>query len=112
MKRIIAIFRQERLEDVKNALIAIGCEGITVTDVKGRGRQLGVKESYRGSSYCIDFIPKTRIELIVKKEDLDDIIEAITNSAKTGQIGDGKIFISSIDDAVRIRTGERGRKAV
>ena len=112
MKRIIAIFRQERFEDVKNALIAIGCEGLTVTEVKGRGRELGIKESYRGSSYCIEFIPKTRIELIVKKEDLDDIVNAITDNAKTGQNGDGKIFISSVEDVVRIRTGERGRKAL
>lgn len=112
MKRIIAIIRQEKFEDVKNALVAIGCEGMTVMDVKGRGRQLGIKEHYRGLSYCIDFIPKKRLELIVKTEDLEKIITTIKDSAQTGEIGDGKIFISSVEDVMRIRTGEKGRKAI
>ena len=112
MKRIVAIIRQEKLEDVKNALATIGREGMTVTEVKGRGRQLGIKESYRGSSYCIDFLPKTQIELIVKKEDLENTVDAIIDSAATGNIGDGKIFISSVEDVIRIRTGERGREAI
>ncbi|MDL2270713.1 P-II family nitrogen regulator, partial [Methanobrevibacter sp. OttesenSCG-928-I08] len=97
MKRIIAIIRQEKYESVKQALRDIGCDGMTVLEVKGRGNQLGIKESYRGSNYCIDLIPKTRIEIVIKEEDLDEVIETITNSARTGEIGDGKIFISSVD---------------
>ena len=93
MKRIIAVIRQEKYEDVKRALLAIGCEGMNVSEVKGRGHQLGIRESYRGSNYCIDLIPKTRIELIVND-------------------GDGKIFVSDVLEVVRIRTGERGSKAV
>ena len=112
MKRIIAVFRQEKFEEVKKALVAIGCEGMTVSEVKGRGRQLGVKESYRGSNYCIDLIPKTRIELIVNDEDYDDVINVIVESARTGEIGDGKIFVSDVAEVIRIRTGERGSKAV
>ena len=102
MKRIIAVIRQEKYEDVKRALLAIGCEGMNVSEVKGRGHQLGIKESYRGSNYCIDLIPKTRIELIVNDEELEDAIDA----------GDGKIFVSDVLEVVRIRTGERGSKAV
>lgn len=112
MKRIIAIIRQEKFEDVKNALASIGCEGMTTMEVKGRGRQLGIKESYRGSNYCIDFIPKTKIELIVKKEDLENIVNIIRDNAATGKIGDGKIFISPVEDVIRIRTGERGKEAI
>lgn len=112
MKRIVAIIRQEKFEDVKNALVAINCEGMTISEVKGRGRQLGIKESYRGSNYCIEFIPKTRIELIVKKEDVEKVINVIENSAKTGEVGDGKIFISAIEEVIRIRTGENGKKAI
>ena len=94
MKRIIAVIRQEKYEDVKRALLAIGCEGMNVSEVKGRGHQLGIKESYRGSNYCIDLIPKTRIELIVNDEELEDAIDAIVGSARTGEIGDGKIFLN------------------
>ena len=112
MKRIIAVIRQEKYEDVKKALLAIGCEGMNVSEVKGRGHQLGIKESYRGSNYCIDLIPKTRIELIVNDEELEDVIDAIIESARTGEIGDGKIFVSDVLEVVRIRTGERGSKAV
>ena len=99
MKRIIAVIRQEKYEEVKRALLAIGCEGMNVSEVKGRGHQLGIKESYRGSNYCID-------------EELEDAIDAIVGSARTGEIGDGKIFVSDVLEVVRIRTGERGSKAV
>ncbi|MBZ9570542.1 P-II family nitrogen regulator [Methanobrevibacter sp. TMH8] len=112
MKRVIAIIRQEKFEDVKSALVDIGCEGMTVNEVKGRGKQLGLKESYRGSNYCIDLIPKTRVELVIKEENLEKVIETIENSARTGEIGDGKIFVSPVEDVVRIRTGESGRDAI
>lgn len=112
MKRVVAVFRQQKFEDVKRALLAIGCEGMTISEVKGRGRQLGVKESYRGSNYCIDLIPKTRLELIVNEEDLDEVIDTIIESARTGEIGDGKIFVSDVAEVIRIRTGERGSEAV
>lgn len=112
MKRIIAVIREERFELVKNALLTAGCEGMNVSTVKGRGRQTGIKESYRGSSYCIDLIPKTRVELIVNEEDLDDIIDIIIDNARTGEVGDGKIFVSDVEEVIRIRTGERGNKAV
>ncbi len=112
MKEIIAIIRPEKLEKVKMALEEIGCHGMTVAEVKGRGRQLGVTESYRGSDYRIDLLPKTRLEIIVNDEELDEVIETIVKTAQTGDIGDGKIFISPVDDVVRIRTGERGQKAV
>ena len=112
MKRIIAVIREERFELVKTALLTAGCEGMNVSTVKGRGRQIGIKESYRGSSYCIDLIPKTRVELIVNEEDLDEIIDIIIDSARTGEVGDGKIFVSDVEEVIRIRTGERGNKAV
>ena len=112
MKEIIAIIRPEKLEKVKMALEEIGCHGLTVTEVKGRGRQLGVTESYRGSDYRIDLLPKTRLEIIVKAEEAENVIKAIVENAQTGDIGDGKIFISPVEDVVRIRTGERGPKAV
>lgn len=112
MKRIIAIIRQEKFEDVKKALMEVGCEGMTVSEVKGRGSQQGIKESYRGSSYCIDLIPKTRVEVVVKDEGLDLLVNAIREGAYTGNIGDGKIFIQPVDDVIRIRTGERGDGAV
>ncbi len=112
MKEIIAIIRPEKLENVKSALESIECRGLTVVDVKGRGRQLGVTESYRGSDYRIDLLPKTRLEIIVKDEEVDEVIDTIVKTAQTGDIGDGKIFISPVEDVVRIRTGERGEKAV
>ena len=112
MKRIIAIIRQEKFEDVKKSLMEVGCEGMTVSEVKGRGSQKGIKESYRGSSYCIDLIPKTRIEIVVKDEGLDLLVDAIRKGAYTGNIGDGKIFIQSVDNVIRIRTGEGGDGAV
>jgi len=112
MKEIIAIIRPEKLEDVKAALEGIECHGLTVTEVKGRGRQLGVTESYRGSDYRIDLLPKTRLEIIVNDEDAEEVVQTIVKSAQTGDIGDGKIFISPVEDVVRIRTGERGEGAV
>lgn len=112
MKSIVAIIRQEKYQEVKNALLAVGCEGMNVTEVKGRGSQRGIKESYRGSSYCIDLIPKTRIEIVVKEEGVDLIVNAIKEAAHTGNIGDGKIFVYPMDNVIRIRTGEEGDKAI
>ena len=112
MKEIIAIIRPEKLENVKSALEAIECRGLTVVEVKGRGRQLGVTESYRGSDYRIDLLPKTRLEIIVKDDEVEEVVNTIVKTAQTGDIGDGKIFISPVEDVVRIRTGERGEKAV
>jgi nitrogen regulatory protein P-II 1 len=112
MKRIVAIIRPEKFDDVKRALVEAGCDGMTVTEVKGRGSQQGIRQSYRGSSYCIDLIPKTRIEIVVKDEQLELFVEAIKKSAHTGNIGDGKIFIQSVENVVRIRTGEEGEGAV
>ncbi len=112
MKSIVAIIRPEKYQDVKKALAEVGCEGMSVSEVKGRGSQRGIKESYRGSSYCIDLIPKTRIEIVVKDEGVDLIVDAILKGARTGNIGDGKIFIHPIDDVIRIRTGESGDGAV
>ncbi|MBE6510011.1 MAG: P-II family nitrogen regulator [Methanobrevibacter sp.] len=112
MKSVVAIIRQEKYQDVKKALSEVGCEGMNVSEVKGRGSQRGIRESYRGSSYCIDLIPKTRIEIIVKEEGVDLIVDAIKKSAYTGNIGDGKIFIYPVDNVIRIRTGEEGDRAV
>jgi nitrogen regulatory protein P-II 1 len=112
MKEIIAIIRPNKLDDVKGALEEIECHGLTVTEVKGRGRQLGITESYRGSDYRIDMLPKTRLEIIVKDKDVEEVVQAIVKTAQTGDIGDGKIFISPVEDVVRIRTGERGEGAV
>ncbi len=112
MKEIVAIIRPDKLEDVKKALEEIGCNGVTVVEVKGRGRQLGITESYRGSDYRIDLLPKTRLEIIVNDEDVEKITDAIVKTAQTGDIGDGKIFISPVEDVIRIRTGESGEKAV
>lgn len=112
MKLIIAIIRQEKLEEVKMALSEVGCDGMTVSEVKGRGSQKGIRESYRGSSYCIDLIPKTRVEVVVKDEELDVIVDAIRKGAYTGNIGDGKIFIQPVENVIRIRTGEAGDGAI
>ena len=112
MKKILAIIRPDKLEEVKQALEEIGCHGLTVKEVRGRGRQLGITESYRGHDYKVDLLPKTEIEIVVKEEDLDKIIDTIIKTAQTGDIGDGKIFISPVDDVIRIRTGERGEKAI
>jgi len=111
MKRITAIIRREKLDAVKHAMRELG-SGMTVTDVKGQGRQKGVAEVYRGSEYCLDLLPKTQIDMVVKAEDAERIVRTIMETAKTGNIGDGKIFISSVDDVIRIRTGDRGTTAI
>ena len=112
MKRIVAIIRQEKFDDVKTELMKVGCDGMTVSEVKGRGSQQGIRQSYRGSSYCIDLIPKTRVEIVVNDDDLDVLVEAIKKGAHTGNIGDGKIFIQPVENVIRIRTGEEGDGAV
>ncbi len=112
MKQIVAIIRPEKLENVKNELEKIECHGVTVTEVKGRGTQLGITESYRGSDYRIDLLPKTRLDIIVNDENVEEVIKTIVKTAQTGDIGDGKIFISPVEDVIRIRTGERGEEAI
>jgi nitrogen regulatory protein P-II 1 len=112
MKKIEAIVKPFKLDDVKNALTKIGVQGMTVTEVKGFGRQRGHTEVYRGAEYKIDFLPKSKIELIVTDELVTPVIETIERVAKTGKIGDGKIFLSQVDEVIRIRTGERGRDAI
>ena len=106
MKLIIAIIKPFKLEDVRDALTAIGVRGMTVTAVKGYGRQKGHTEIYRGAEYAVNFLPKIRIEIAVAADEADKVVEAISAAAKTGQIGDGKIFVAPIEQAVRIRTGE------
>jgi nitrogen regulatory protein P-II 2 len=106
MKLVIAIIKPFKLEDVRDALMAVGVHGMTVTEVKGYGRQKGHTEIYRGAEYAVNFLPKMRVEVAVASEQVDKVIEAIIAAAKTGQIGDGKIFVSPIDQALRIRTGE------
>ncbi len=112
MKKIEAIVKPFKLDEVKNALTKIGVQGMTVTEVKGFGRQKGHTESYRGTEYSIDFLPKSKIELIVADELVNQAIETIERTAKTGKIGDGKIFLSPVEEVIRIRTGERGREAL
>ena len=112
MKKIDAIIKPFKLDDVREALSAIGVTGMTATEVKGFGRQKGHTELYRGAEYVVDFLPKVKIELVVKNEQLEDCIEAITNAARTGKIGDGKIFVSSVERVVRIRTGEQDEAAI
>ena len=112
MKKIEAIIKPFKLDEVKEALQEIGLQGITVIEAKGFGRQKGHTELYRGAEYVVDFLPKVKIEVVLSDEMLDKAVEAIQKAAKTGRIGDGKIFISSIEDAIRIRTGESGRDAI
>jgi nitrogen regulatory protein P-II 1 len=112
MKLIEAIIKPFKLDEVKDALHEIGIEGITVSEVKGFGRQKGHTELYRGAEYVVDFIPKVKIEIAVADELVAKIVETIENTAKTGRIGDGKIFIIPLDEAVRIRTGEKGNEAI
>jgi len=112
MKLITAIIKPFKLDDVREALSEIGVQGITVTEVKGFGRQKGHTELYRGAEYVVDFLPKVKIELAISDDMADQVVEAITNSANTGKIGDGKIFIVNLEQAVRIRTGETGEDAV
>lgn len=112
MKKIEAIIKPFKLEEVKDALAGVGVEGMTVTEVKGFGRQKGHTEIYRGSEYTVDFLPKVKVEIAVADEAVGKAIDAIARGAKTGKIGDGKIFVVPLDEAVRIRTGEHGEAAV
>lgn len=112
MKLVTAIIRPFKLDDVKDALSAIGVMGMTVSEVKGFGRQKGHTEIYRGAEYAIDFIPKTKIEVAVSDDVLDKVVEAIVESAKGNKVGDGKIFVTKLDDVIRIRTGETGSDAI
>jgi nitrogen regulatory protein P-II 1 len=112
MKKIEAIIKPFKLDEVKAALSEIGIEGMTVTEVKGFGRQKGHTETYRGSEYIVDFLPKVKIEIVVGDSGAEAVMAAIIKVAKTGTIGDGKIFVSQLDEAIRIRTGDKGDKAV
>ena len=112
MKRIVAVIRDEKLTAVKDSLKDVGVGGMTIAEVRGHGTQKGVTEVYRGRSYSVDLLPKIRIELIVDDKDLDTATNAIIDAARTGSIGDGKIFISGVDEIIRIRTGEKGSSAI
>ncbi len=112
MKKIEAIIKPFKLDEVKEALQEVGLQGITVTEAKGFGRQKGHTELYRGAEYVVDFLPKVKVEVVLSDDLVEKAVEAIQNSAKTGRIGDGKIFISSVEDAIRIRTGETGIDAI
>jgi nitrogen regulatory protein P-II 1 len=112
MKKIEAIVRHFKLEDVKNALVEKGISGMTITEVRGFGRQKGHTEMYRGTEYRVDFVPKVKVEVVVDDAKLQTAVNTIVKAAQTGQIGDGKIFVSSLEDCVRIRTGETGKDAI
>jgi nitrogen regulatory protein P-II 1 len=112
MKKIEALIRHFKLDDVKDAIMQCGVHGMTVTEVRGFGRQKGHTEMYRGTEYTVDFVPKIKIEVVVDDAEASKVVETITRSAKTGQVGDGKIFISTLENAVRIRTGESGDHAL
>lgn len=112
MKLVSAVIKPFKLDDVREALSEIGVQGITVTEVKGFGRQKGHTELYRGAEYVVDFLPKVRLDAAVSDEIVEQVIEAITNAAQTGKIGDGKIFVSALEQVVRIRTGETGDEAL
>ena len=112
MKQITAIIKPFKLEEVREALGEVGVSGLTVTEVKGFGRQKGHTELYRGAEYVVDFLPKVKLEIIVKDDQVDPVVEAITAAARTGRIGDGKIFVTTVDEVVRIRTGETGESAL
>ncbi len=112
MKKVEAVVRHFKLEDVKNALTERGIHGMTVTEVRGFGRQKGNTEIYRGTEYAVDFVPKVKIEVVCSDSNLQSVIDMIVKTAQTGQIGDGKIFVSDLDNAIRIRTGEQGEDAL
>ncbi len=112
MKKVEAIIKPFKLDEVKTALQEVGIQGMTISEVKGFGRQKGHTELYRGAEYVVDFLPKVKIELVVNEEDVSKVVDAIQKAAKTGRIGDGKIFISAIEEIIRIRTGETGSNAI
>ena len=112
MKKVDAIVKPFKLDEVKDKLNEIGVQGITVTEVKGFGRQKGHTELYRGAEYVVDFLPKVKMEIVVANAQLGEVIETIMKTAQTGRIGDGKIFVSDLEDVIRIRTGERGKEAI
>lgn len=112
MRKIEAIIKPFKLDDVKEALNDIGIHGMTVSEVKGYGRQKGHKEVYRGAEYAVDFVPKIKVEIVLERDQVENVVSAIQKSAFTGKIGDGKIFILPLEDAIRIRTGERGKEAI
>ena len=112
MKKVEAIIRHFKLEDVKSAITEVGIHGMTVTEVRGFGRQKGHKETYRGAEYIVDFMPKVKLEVVVSDVDVEKLVDAIVRTARTGQVGDGKIFISNIDRVIRIRTGEQDEGAL
>jgi len=112
MKKVEAVIRHFKLEALKDALIAQNIQGMTVTEVRGFGRQKGQRETYRGTEYTVDFLPKVRVEVMVPDEQLQGVIETITSATRTGKVGDGKIFVSNLAEAVKIRTGESGKDAL
>ena len=112
MKLVNAVIKPFKLDDVRDALQKVGVQGLTLTEVKGYGRQKGHTELYRGAEYVVDLLPKLSIEIIVRDDDVDAVLESIAEAANTGRIGDGKIFIGDVDDVIRIRTGERGEAAI
>jgi len=112
MKKVEAIIKPFKLDEVKEALSSVGCQGLTVTEVKGFGRQKGHTELYRGAEYVVDFLPKVKLEVIVSDDKVSQVVEAVEKAAKTGRIGDGKIFVLAVEEIVRIRTGERGNEAL
>ena len=112
MKKIEAIIRPEKLDEVRKAIEAVGYPGLTITEAEGHGKQKGVVQQWRGETYRVEFLPKVKLELVVGDADVDRIVQAIIKSAKTGSVGDGKIFVSDIKDAIKIRTGERGESAL
>lgn len=112
MKKVEAVIKPFKLDEVKNALSQVGVQGLTVTEVRGFGRQKGHKEQYRGAEYTVDLVPKVKIEVVVADGAVAQVVEAITRAARTGEIGDGKIFVSNLEQVVRIRTGEKGEQAV
>lgn len=112
MKLVTAVVKPFKLEDIKDAIKGLGVEGLTVTEVQGFGRQRGHTEIYRGAEYTVDFLPKVRIDLVVESSDVDRVVESIVQAARTGKIGDGKVWVTEVDQVVRVRTGERGADAI
>ncbi len=112
MKKVEAVIKPFKLEEVKEALSEVGIQGLTVTEVKGFGRQKGHKELYRGAEYIVEFLPKVKLEIVISDEIVEDVVKAIVKAASTGRIGDGKIFVSPVEEAVRIRTGETGESVL